>query len=113
MKVKSVKELKGKIKDIEKAYHEAKGRYSHENKEKIKKESKDLLKLFLSEEEETKNEFQKRINEKIEEIKKYEETNGRDLFNLFSNEEKINNISVKLTKLKKIGSTNFSSNNEE
>ena len=60
-----------------------------------------------------KKEFQGKIDQKKSEIKKYQETTGKELFDLFSKEEKINNLSVKGKKLKRIGSTNYSSNNIE
>ena len=121
MKIKKIREIKKEIKDIESAFKEAKTRYSHDNKEIIKNESKELFQFFLTEEKNMKDEFQKRIFEKQKEIKKYKETAGKNLFNIFSNEEKINNISIKQkklkkigkAKLKKIGSTNFTSNNIE
>jgi len=113
MKFKKIKELKGKIKSIEKDFQEAKSRYSTENKKIIKKDSKQLYKFFLSEEEDMKNEFKEKIDQKKAEIKKYEETKGKDLFELFSKEEKINNLSINIKKIKRIGSTNYSSINIE
>ena len=58
--------------------------------------------------EEIKNLYEEKINDKKEALKKFETSKNEELFNLFSNEEKINYIRVGGAKKKKIDNNNTS-----
>ena len=105
MKKNKIKSLNKQLKDIKNSFTEEKKRYCIKNKNRIKKESKDLWKFFLEQEEKMIKIFEEKIKKKKEEIQIFKELDGKDLFSQFSLEEKINNISLKNKK------KNLSTNN--
>ena len=94
MKEKKLRFLKRQLKEVKAALIEEKKRYSTENKKKIKDNSFELYKFFLSEEKRMYSLYNQRIKEFEDEIKKLNELKGKELFDLFSEEEKINNIKI-------------------
>ena len=94
MKEKKIKSLKKELNDIHDSLIEEKKRYSIKNKEKIKKNSKVLFDFFLGEEKKMLDSYDIKKREKEEEIKKWENLKGNELFNKFSLSERINNIKI-------------------
>ena len=94
IKEKKLRFLKRQLKEVKAALIEEKKRYSTENKKKIKDNSFELYKFFLSEEKRMYSLYNQRIKEFEDEIKKLNELKGKELFDLFSEEEKINNIKI-------------------
>ena len=92
MKIDKLKSLKRELKNIKSALREEKNKNYKKNKEIIREESKELYNFFLQQEKEMKEEYQKKIKGKENEIKEFKEKEGNELFALFSNEEKIKNI---------------------
>ena len=62
---------------------------------KIKKESKELYKFFLEEEKKMIELYESQIVQKENEIEKFNNLEGDELFKLFSEDEKIKNIKIK------------------
>ena len=94
MKKNKIKSLKKQLRDINNSFTEEKKRYCLKNKNLIKKESKDLWYFFLAQEKKMKKRFEDKIKNKEEEIRIFEELEGKNLFSRFSLEDKINNISL-------------------
>jgi len=92
MKKNKIKSLTKQLKDINRSFIEEKKRYCIKNKLRIKKESKNLYDFFLIQEKKMKKMYEDKINSKEEEIRSFTELTGKDLFNKFAMEEKINNI---------------------
>lgn len=94
MKEKKLKALNKELLDIQNDLKEEKKRYCRKNKVIIKKDSEDLYSFFLSQEKEMLKIYTEKIENKKKEIQNMESFKGKELFNLFSNEEKINNIRI-------------------
>lgn len=94
MRQKKIKTLNKQLKEIKESFTEEKKRYSAQNKELIKKESKSLYSFFLKQEEEMKRIYGDKIIQKENEISFFQNLEGKELFNRFSLEEKINNIKL-------------------
>ena len=108
MKKVKIKSLKNQLKNIKNSFIEEKKRYCVKNKQLIKKESKTLYNFFLEQEKEMIKTYEDKIEKKESELKNFSELEGKELFDQFSLEEKINNISLN-KKSKKLG-TNLSTN---
>ena len=109
MKMQKIKILKSQLKNIKDALIEEKKRYSIKNKQKIKKESFELYQFFLSEEKRMNELYDSKIRKKEEEIKEITNLEGKNLFDIFSLEEKINNVRLNRKGLSTL-STNINSN---
>ena len=94
MQKKKIKNLKKELNDIHESLVEEKKRFSGKNKEKIKNESKELYDFFLIEEKKMLRAFELRKKEKDEEIQKWTNLKGKELFEAFNLDEKINNIKI-------------------
>ena len=92
MKQKKLKTLKKQLKEIKDSLIEEKKRYSWNNKEIIKRESKNLYNFFLNQEKEMIKIYDDKIKQKEDEISFFQDLEGEDLFNRFNLDEKINNI---------------------
>lgn len=94
MKNKKLKNLKRELNKIHESLIEEKKRYSLENKKKIRNNSKELYDFFLSEEKQMLESYNKKKKEKEDEINKWNNLKGKQLFNEFNFIEKINNIKI-------------------
>ena len=108
MKKVKIKSLKNQLKVIKKSFIEEKKRFCGRNKQLIKNESNTLYQFFLDQEKEMEKMYEDKIEKKESELRRFSELEGKELFEQFSLEEKINNISLN-NKSKKLGS-NLSTN---
>ena len=95
MKNKKLKNLKRELNEIHESLVEEKKRYSLDNKKKIRSESKELYDFFLSEEKQMLESYNIKTKQKEDEISKWNNLKGKELFNEFSLIEKINNIKIR------------------
>ena len=108
MKKNKIKSLSKQLKDIKTSFIEEKKRYCTKNKLLIKKESKALYDFFLIQEKKMVKMYEDKISQKEKEIQSFSELKGKELFNKFTMDEKINNIRLS-DKSKKMNS-NLSTN---
>ena len=110
MKDQKIKALKGQLKSLKESLIEEKKRYSVKNKKIIKEASKDLYDFFLLEEKKMLSHYKEKIDKKNEEINNITDLEGKKLFDIFSVDEKINNIGLTKKGLSSL-STNINSGN--
>ena len=108
MKNVKIKSSKNQLKVIKKSFIEEKKRFCGKNKQLIKNESKTLYHFFLEQEKDMEKTYEDKMGKKESELRRFSELEGKELFEQFNLEEKINNISLN-NKSKKLG-TNLSTN---
>ena len=115
MQKKKIRILKREIRMLRKNMNDELKNFSTEKIKLVKdrlsydrKLCKRACKLMVKKREEIKNLYEKKINDKKEALEKFETSQNEELFNLFSNEEKINYIRVGSAKKKKIGNNDTS-----